>query len=147
MLHHIYILQYLHGCFMLFTLFRSSWTKWSVSVLGSVINLIILTLLYTYRSIQITVLLPINFSQYFLAIICPFLVMRVCHLEKVDQIRDHVRKLMAPKKRDSSVKHLESEHKEAQSAAIELEPVGSDAGQARMNLLSSLASPERPLLV
>ena len=111
------------------------------------INRIILTVFYsyTYSSILITILIVIglfNFSQYFLAIICPFLVMRVCHLEKVDQIREHVRELMGPKKRDS-----ESEHKEAQGAAIELEPIGGDAGQARVHLSSSLASPERPLLV
>ena len=72
--------------------------------------------------------------------------MHVCHLDKVDQIRDHVRQLIAPKKLESQEKRTkELDHKETHGTAIELEPVGSEvAGQVREHLASS---PEKPLLV
>ena len=72
--------------------------------------------------------------------------MSLCNFEKVDQIRNHVRQLMAQNKRESRVEH-KSEHKEAQGAAIELEPVGSDAGQASLHHPSSAATPDRPLVL
>ena len=71
--------------------------------------------------------------------------MSLCNLEKVDQIRDHVRQLMAQKNRESSIEH-KSEQRGAHGAAIELEPVGSDAGEASLHRPTSAATPARPFV-
>lgn len=64
--------------------------------------------------------------------------MKVCNVEKVDEIRDHVRDLMAPKKPASNVQRVElPEHQKKQDAAIELEPVKQNAGSVRVYFIGT----------
>ena len=70
--------------------------------------------------------------------------MRVCHLDKVDQIREHVRQLIAPNKLQSEEENRtkELDFKETQGAVIELEAVGGAiAKEAREHKSSSSEKP------